>query len=203
MLSVGEVTFALEKAPSFSLVDVENEEFSLSDYSGSNVILDFFATTCPPCVEEIVHLRKLHDEYSADQLVIISIGVYQSESDSLLKSFAQDHDMEWRIARDTEQVSEMYGVQFIPHLVIVDSEGYERYNHVGVTSESILKNELESLLLGGDGSNGDDGLGGLSIYHVLAIIAGIGILLIVALVVVGRSFGWGKPAKKRHSQRGN
>ena len=193
-----DMTLALEKAPSFTLADVEGGEFSLSDYSGTTVILDFFATWCGPCVQEIEHLRTLHGEYSADQLVIISIGVDQTESDALLKDFAQDHDMEWRVARDTEQVSDMYGVSLIPHLVIVDSDGYKRYTHVGLTGESTLKNEVESLL-SGDGTNGNGDLGGLSIYQISAIVAGVGVLLIVALVIVGRSLGWGKPAKERHS----
>jgi thiol-disulfide isomerase/thioredoxin len=195
-------TLALEKAPNFTLTDIEGEVFSLSDYQGAVVILDFFATYCAPCIDEIPHLRAIFNDYNRSQLVILSVGVNPSESDALLKDFAQAQNMVWRVARDSIQVSDEYGVSYIPTLVIVDSDGYRRFSHVGLTAESVLRNEVDSLLSGGENNGNGDSNGssnGLPLNLILVTAAGISILLIIGLVVVGRSQGWDKPAKKRRS----
>jgi peptidylprolyl isomerase len=141
-----QLVFALEEAPNFSLVDIEGEEFSLTDYLGKVVILNFFATWAAPCVQEIQNLRLVYDEYVAAPIAIISIGVYPSESDAVLRDFTQAHNIEWRVARDTAQVCDAYSVSFIPHQAIIDSLGYKRYVHVGLTDVQTLKNEVDYLL---------------------------------------------------------
>ena len=64
--------YALEVAPDFTITDIDGKEFTLSNYRGKVVVLDFFAIECPGCVDEIPHLKALQGEFGED-LVIIAI----------------------------------------------------------------------------------------------------------------------------------
>ncbi len=199
-----------EKAPNFTLVDINGEQFSLSDHLGTVVLLDFFATWCGPCISEIEHLKSLYNRYSPNQLVILSISVDpNSDTVQILQNFAQQNEMAWTVARDTANVADKYGVSPIPHLVIVDAEGYKMHDHIGLIGETTLRSEIDSLLSGtgngdsNDHSNGDSGTGQTgSPYTLIAIIVGAVILFLVAgIIVAGQLLGWSEPSKKRGSRK--
>jgi peroxiredoxin len=195
-----------EKAPNFTLVDISGEQFSLSDHLGKVVLLDFFTTWCGPCIFEIEHLKGLHNEYSPDQLVILSISVDPyTDTVPILQSFAQQNEMTWTVARDTDNVAYKYGVSPIPHLVIVDAEGYKRHNHIGLTAESTLRSEIDSLLseiVNGD-SNGDPDTGQTEPPYTLIAAIGLGVIvfLVVGIIVARKMLGLSKPSKKRRSRK--
>lgn len=195
-----------EEAPNFTLVDINGEQFSLSDHLGKVVLLDFFATWCGPCISEIEHLKSLYNKYSPDQLVILSISVDpNSDTVQILQNFAQQYEIAWTVARDTTNVADKYGVSPIPHLVMVDTEGYKIHDHVGLTGETTLRSEIDSLLSGtGNGdSNGDSDTWQTGPpYTLIAIIGGaVIVFLVVAIVVAGRLLGWSEPSKKRGSRK--
>jgi peroxiredoxin len=195
-----------EKAPNFTLVDINGKQFSLSDYQGKVVLLDFFTTYCNPCIIEIEHLNVLCDEYLPDQLVILSISVDPyTDTVQVLQSFAQQNEMTWTVASDTTNVAYRYGVSPIPHLVIVDAEGYKRHSHIGLTAESTLRSEIDSLLSeieNGD-PKGDPDLGQTEPPYILIVAIGVGVIvfLVVGIIVARKRLGWSKPAKKRRSRK--
>ncbi len=138
---------ALEIAPDFTLTDIDGVEFSLSEYRGKVVLLDFFATWCSACVAEFPHLKFVHDEFGED-LIIISISVSPS-SDTVekLQQFRDDHGIDWFVARDTAGVHDKYGnIWPIPTLVIIDQEGYIQHQHSGLTDESVLREEIYEIM---------------------------------------------------------
>jgi peroxiredoxin len=195
-----------EKAPNFTLVDINGEQFSLSDHLGKIVLLDFFTTWCGPCIFEIEHLKGLYNEYSPDQFVILSISVDQyTDTIPILQSFAQQNEMTWTVARDTDNVASKYGVSPIPHLVIVDAEGYKRHNHIGLTAESTFRSEIDSLLseIGNGDSNVDSDTGQTEPPYTLIAAIGVGVivLLVVGVVVARKRLGRSKRAKKRRSRK--
>jgi len=151
-----------EQAPNFTLVDINGESFALSDHLGKVVLLDFFATWCGPCITQIEHLKGLYNEYSRDHLVILSISVDpNSDTVQILERFTQQNEIAWTVARDTSNIADKYGVSPIPHLVLVDLQGYRIHDHIGLTGETTLRSEIDSLLFGtenGD-SNGDSSTG--------------------------------------------
>ena len=137
---------AQKPASDFTLTDIDGVEFSLNDYRGRVVLLDFFATWCSPCVAEIPHLKSLREEFG-ENLAIISISVSPS-SDTVekLMQFRQEHEIDWIVARDTSGMNEEYGVQYIPTLVIIDQEGYIQHQHVGLTDELVLHEEIYKII---------------------------------------------------------
>lgn len=130
-----------QSAPDFYLTDIDGNQFSLSDYRGQIVLLNFFHTMCSGCIEEIPHLKSLYTEFSED-LIIISISVASFDTDERLLEFRQNYDINWIVARDTASVVELYNVEFVPMLVIVDQDGDIRHQHIGETEYSVLYEEI-------------------------------------------------------------
>jgi peroxiredoxin len=139
--------FGKQRAIDFALTDIYGQQFSLSDYLGKVVLIDFFATSCGPCRQEMAELRSLWERDSSEQFVMISISVDDSYvTQEVLLDFIKEYDMKWIVARDTVGISGRYGVNAIPALIMVDSNGYIAYSHVGVTTESVLTKEIRNLL---------------------------------------------------------
>lgn len=134
------------EANDFTLVDVRGNVFSLTDYRGHIVVIDFMATWCGPCREEVRHLAKISASYG-DRVVLLSISVSpESDTDEKLLDFAKRFGVKWTLARDTAKVAIAYDVSAIPTLVVVDQNGFVGYRHVGLTSESTLSAAIDGLL---------------------------------------------------------
>ena len=135
-----------QMAPDFTLTDIDGNVFSLSDFRGKVVLLDFFATWWGPCRAEMPHLKALNEKFG-EELVIISISVDPNyDSVERLKSFRQDYNITWTLARDTINVQAQYNVTAIPTLYIIDQNGYVRFHHVGLTEEDALTTEISQIV---------------------------------------------------------
>lgn len=130
------------------LTDIDGVEFSLNDFRGKVVVLDLFSTRCQPCIEQIAHLAEVHEKYSINEVVIISISVDPAyDTVERLRQFREDQQMTWRVARDTIGLSDEYNVELIPTLVILDQNGIVQYGpHAGLTDSLTLSNVIDSLL---------------------------------------------------------
>jgi peroxiredoxin len=133
-------------APNFTLTDIDGNSISLTDYLGKPVLLDFFATWCQPCMEEIPILKTIKDQFLTE-LVIISISVDPiTDTVAKLQSFRSSYNATWIVVRDTENIYEAYNVTAIPTTYIVDKDSNVRYSHVGTTNASILVDQLSPLI---------------------------------------------------------
>jgi len=137
-------------APDFTLTDLDGNIIRLDDFRGKVVLIDFMATWCGPCRQQMPHLKAVweKEEYKG-KVVIISIDVDPRVPVEDLKSYCQGYPYAtWIWAKDTAEqgVATSYGVRAIPTIVIIDQEGYVRFVHVGVTDASTLIREIDSLL---------------------------------------------------------
>jgi peroxiredoxin len=143
-LSVVNTSYGQTAAPDFTLTDIKGTHFTLSDFRGRIVLLDFFATWCDPCKAEIPHLQALWKTYQTDVLMIISIGVDTThDTVSMLTDFAKENGMTWTVARDTSDVTRKYGVTAIPTLVLIDQTGNIKSQFMGLTEKETLQAKIE------------------------------------------------------------
>ena len=129
----------MENAPDFTLKDVDGNSFSLHDFKGKIVILDYMATWCTPCEKQMEELVSLSKEIGNDT-VIISIDIDLSENIQQIKSFMEKYNATWIFARDTaeEKVAAKYNVVAIPKIVVIGKDGKILYSHSGVTEKEKL-----------------------------------------------------------------
>jgi len=144
-----------QKAPLFTLTDIDGNQIALENLTGKVVILNFFDTMCTWCIPEIEELAKVREQYSSDEVVIISIDVLpQMDTVSVLKQFREQHNVSWPIAQDTANVFKEY-VSFekivkpgTPTTIIIDKEGLTSPDDlfIGLTEASTLSSEVNLLL---------------------------------------------------------
>ncbi len=123
-------------APDFSVTTLEGRTIKLSELRGKRVVLDFWATWCPPCVKEIPHFIQLHNETSRDDLVVVGIS---SEDASKLKPFVKKHAVNYPIAAADDLPSPYDDIRSIPTTFFIDRRGIIQSILVGYHEFADLK----------------------------------------------------------------
>jgi thiol-disulfide isomerase/thioredoxin len=137
-----------DSAKDFSLVDVDGAAFSLGDFRGRVVLIDFMATWCGPCRLAMPDLVELRGEFG-EELVMLSIDVDSArETEDKLREWRDEWGAGWAHALDLEQppVSRSFKVRAIPTIVIVDQEGKVAHTHLGPIGSGVLAAEISELL---------------------------------------------------------
>ena len=120
-------------APDFSFTSLDGEHISLEDLQGKVVLLDFWGTWCPPCVESVPDLRNLHKKYSKDSSFVL-IGISSDGDDEVWRDFTEKNKMVWPQYRDKDRrIQRAFGVRSFPTYIIIDHEGIVRHRSVGMT----------------------------------------------------------------------
>lgn len=141
---------ARNKAPDFSIKDLSGKTVSLSDYRGRVVVLDFWATWCPPCRMSIEELVKLQAEKREEGLVILGISMDHPKrmNDQGLRSFMKDRNINYSVLRYTREIVKDYfgEKEFgIPALFIIDRDGKIVEQYQGF-NPGVLEKSLEKIL---------------------------------------------------------
>jgi thiol-disulfide isomerase/thioredoxin len=133
-----------EKAPPFLLRDINGKIVSTSDWKGKVVILNFWATWCPPCREEIPELVQLQAKYK-DKLEIVGVSEDDDELEKVVK-FAQQHGMNYPIVMATpELIADYGGVPALPTSFLIDPQGRVMQKHTGLYEYEVYEREVRAL----------------------------------------------------------
>ena len=109
----------------FTVEDVITDTiFSFSSFKGKVVVLDFFSTTCLPCIYSIPELKKAKTKYSSDDLEIVSISVDLNDTEADIEHFASDFGLSWKMVSDTIGINTYYQLLAIPTFYVIDQDQY-------------------------------------------------------------------------------
>jgi peroxiredoxin len=120
-------------APNFTLKGMDGKNVKLSELRGNVVLLNFWASWCGPCREEMPLLNKIHQKYEPLGFTILGVNV-EEDSDAAKKFIAQ-RPVDFPILLDnTNKVSKLYDVIAMPTTVVIDRDGNMRFLHQGYKS---------------------------------------------------------------------
>jgi len=135
-----------EAAPSFTLQDLNGKPVNLSDFKGKVVILDFWATWCPPCVMEIPHFIELHEQYKDRGFAMVGISL-DRQGVGVVESFVQKYRVNYPILMADGQVDKAYGgITGIPTTFVIDAAGNIRQKYVGYRDKAVFEADIKALL---------------------------------------------------------
>jgi len=140
-----ETTNAKNLAPDFTLTLTDGKDIKLSDHKGKIVIIDFWATWCPPCRRAIPDLVDIQKTYQKN-VVIIGISL-DTETKADVVPFIKKLGINYPVAYATMEVYQAYGnIESIPTSFIVDQSGKIVDAHVGYVDKSVYINKIAALL---------------------------------------------------------
>lgn len=130
-------------APDFSLQNLSGQNVQIQDYRGKVVLVNFWATWCGPCVEELPLFQKYHELYSPEFVVL---AIDNQETVDKVQPFVDQLGLTFEILLDLDaSVSVLYQAFGLPTSAIIDQEGMIRFQHIGIIGEEQLQNYLTQL----------------------------------------------------------
>lgn len=137
------------KAPDFTVYDRDGQEVKLSDFLGTPVVLNFWASWCPPCVSEMPGFDKVAKEYPEDELQFLMVDLVDGQRETVEtgKKYVDDQGFSLKVLFDTQQdAAYTYGIRSIPTTFLIDSEGYIVTGAEGALDEETLKLGISMIL---------------------------------------------------------
>ena len=135
-----------QKAPNFLLKTYDGKNIELASLKGKIVVINFWATWCPPCRAEIPDFIKVYDENKSKGLEIVGIAL---DEDGWMKvnPFVEKNKINYPVVLGTSDVVQQYGgIEGIPTTFIVDKKGFVVDHQVGMMSKKMLEQKIKALL---------------------------------------------------------
>jgi thiol-disulfide isomerase/thioredoxin len=133
-------------APAWKLLTVEGKAISSADFTGKVLVVDFWATWCPPCKAEIPGFIELQKKYGKDGLVIVGISVDRGGSE-VVKKFIAQNKINYTIVLADDTVADAFGgIEGIPTTFVIDRAGTIQLKEVGFVETAEFEKRIKPLL---------------------------------------------------------
>lgn len=141
--STGSAKYAM--APEFSLTDLDGQTLDLAAYKGKVVLLDFWATWCEPCREEIPQFVRMQSALKDQGFQVV--GISMDDAPQPVREFYTHFDMNYPVALGGARIGELYGGIFgLPVAYLIERDGRVYSKHVGTIDFSAFEAEVKSRL---------------------------------------------------------
>ncbi len=134
-----------DEAPDFQVTTSQGQQLSLQSLAGRIVVMDFWATWCPPCRESVPELKDLTKKYPTDKLVLISVSADKDEN--AWREFVAKKKMDWAQYRDSDhRVLDAFGIRAFPTYLVIDGDGYIQERITGLNPQQTVVHRLKEVL---------------------------------------------------------
>lgn len=132
------------EARDFKAPDINGKVITLSDYKGKIILLNFFATWCPPCRMEMPDFNALSKKYPKEvEVIAVAVG---RESLERVKSFVKSNNLSFTVIMDDGNISSLYGpMPGIPVTVVIDKNFNIQRRYIGMRSKEVFLQDIETL----------------------------------------------------------
>ncbi|WP_199623173.1 TlpA disulfide reductase family protein [Paenibacillus alkalitolerans] len=135
-----------QKVPAFSLTGLDEQTYDPAKLKGKPLVINFWGTFCPPCVEETPALQRMYEKYKEDGVVILGVNLGEKPL-VRVKNFTDRFGVSYPVLLDPElEVRDRYGVRSYPTTFFVDAEGVIREIKVGGMTEGYIESRILKLL---------------------------------------------------------
>jgi peroxiredoxin len=125
-------------APSLTLNDLDGNVRSLSDYRGQVVLVNMWATWCPPCVAELPTLNSFYNDYADKGFLIL--GINDGEESAVVQNYVARTGLSFPVWTDPSYLAEsMFGAMNLPSSFVIDRQGQVRLQWIGAISRAMLE----------------------------------------------------------------
>ena len=144
-----------DEAPDFLLTMLNGEPVKLSDFRGKTVVLNFWASWCPPCRAEMPEFQELWEQRGPDgrdDLVILAVDFLKDDTVGAAADFVEDFELTFPVLFDTtdSDVAARYGVRGLPATYFIDREGVIRARNLGPVFGDLLPDGVAAADASGD-----------------------------------------------------
>ncbi|MDP8299450.1 MAG: redoxin domain-containing protein [Candidatus Tantalella remota] len=142
----GSASANADMAPDFTLKDLDGNNYSFASTKGKVVILDFWATWCPPCRIGIPEFQALYEQYKDKGLVVVGVALDQGGV-QVVKPFVKKNGVTYLVAIGDRGVVAAYGgIRGIPTTFVIDRQGKIVQKYVGYREKKIFEADIKKLL---------------------------------------------------------
>lgn len=137
------------KMKDFLVYTYDDKKINLSDYNGKPIVVNFFATWCPPCKAELPSFEKLYTIYGENvEFVMVNLTDGYSQIKEDVKVFIDENKYTFPVYYDIDlSAANAYNIYSIPETIFIDKNGNITYNHVGLISETLLEEKIKELIV--------------------------------------------------------